>query len=200
MCTPESRPQAAPCDADSQSDVNEEIIGDHRTQPQSPASRASKAVSFQDDNTVIEIPHHKDIIRKIKRDIWLEDHEYSEMMSENKFVANKIIRGKHLQNGETGRGLDSFIPKRAFRRDRKMDNAILTVLNEQNRQRTEGRVDPDLLSEMYSKASKGSHELAISIAKEDEKEAALNETYSKSGKKGRISKKIKGAVKAFIGR
>jgi hypothetical protein len=201
--TPESRHEQAteqPTTSDAASKENE-----RRTAPQSPSSSSSsssstKSVSFLEDKTVIEIPHHKDITRKIKRDLWLESYEYNEMMGQNKSVANKIIRGKQLHKGETGRGLDSFIPKRAYKRDRSMEDAICTVLNEQNRQRKEGKVIPELLSEIYSNVARESHDWAVNVAKEDELEASLSleEMNSKSRKRqGIISKKVKGMAKAL---
>jgi hypothetical protein len=144
--------------------------GNSPTSPLERTQKRKKSIRLRlEKNEVFHIPHIDDFEQDVIQAVWYQQDEYAAMKVGLVSTIKKMMRGEEIpeNNQSTVRGLEFRTRKGALRRQHNKLTAITAVLDEQDRQFSEGIFDEVLLSETYMGCSHHCMNLSHSIGKRD---------------------------------
>lgn len=144
--------------------------GNFSCAPRATKPKRKKSIRLRmEQNEVFPIPHIDDFDEEVIQAIWYQQDEYATMKVGFVATIKKMMRGEHIpeNNESTIRGLEFRTRKGALRRQHNKLTAITAVLDEQDRQFSEGIFDEDTLSETYLAHSTHCRDSAHAIGKKD---------------------------------
>ena len=150
------------------------------TSPQSPRPtqqkrkrRKTKRVRFSKRDQVRDTIHINDLKRLTDiRNIWYTEEETKAIVSSCQDMVQLIESGLPFDtHTECTRGLEGYVAREMKHRRQVAMEALLTVLEEQDLQRSEGVYNPELLADLYFFRSYQCGDAAHQVALQDEKDA-----------------------------
>jgi hypothetical protein len=130
---------------------------------------SEKRVQFHERLQVVNVMHRKDMTQKEISNVWYSKREIMKIKLQLEYDINFISNGGKLDNF-TSRGIESRLSARKVRRPLNKLNAIMAVLDEQDRQILQGENDSNIIRHSYLRFSRHSQTEANRIAKADERE------------------------------
>ena len=131
---------------------------------------SEKRVRFHDRLNVIDIGHRKDMTQNEISNAWYNRSEIMKIKLNLDHDVKLLNKGEKLENF-TIRGLeDRLSSSRGARRASNRLNAVISVLDEQDRQILQGNNNPNGIRHVYLRFSRNSQSEANKIAKADERE------------------------------
>jgi hypothetical protein len=131
---------------------------------------SEKRVRFSERLNVIDIVHRNDLMQNEISNTWYNRSEIMKIKLRLDQDVQLINKGGKLDDF-TSRGLeDRFSSARRARRASNKLNAVISVLNEQDRQVLQGKINPKSIRQAYLRFSRNSQSEAFKVAKADERE------------------------------
>ena len=137
----------------------------------------ARVVSFSqndkriDEVAIYHIPSRLDMSKREIQETWYNEYEHRDMKRACVMVLRKMIAGtlSKYEIDET-RGLENKTPQGSDARKRNRFVALFAVLEEQDRQREDGRaVDSDYIAQLYHQSTAQCQRKAVLIAENDAK-------------------------------
>lgn len=135
--------------------------------------RRRRRITFNEEVAVREIEHVNSFTIEDTSNIWYKKAEYTMMRSEAIATIRKMVKGRYTSDNEhqSSRGLENRSPKDSIARKLKKLNALVSVLDEQERQFFADCVDDEASADVYIKATSGCRRDAIRRGEQDAQEA-----------------------------
>lgn len=148
------------------------------------------------ENQTFEIPHIDDLDKEEIRDVWYQRGDYERMKTQFIPLIRKMMKGEAIEENDqqTIRGLEFRTRDGAIRRQHNKLEAITTVIEEQDRQRIENKLDDEQLREAYLACSSHCMDEACALGKRDE--AEMKELLAAEQAKTKVSVKATTKVAA----
>ena len=174
--------------------------------PNDKAARRRTSVQFDDDVSTEEIVPVSELIDDSEREkLWFQDEEYEKMKHKSHKLAKVVDKKggldywKHKWNEENGekkrkpciRGLEGFLAESAGQVAAVRYEALDSVLDEQEIQRSESDFNDDALAQAYKFSTISSRMEAAKRAQEDEKEI---EQYMQSTREDMRKLSLEGSI------
>jgi hypothetical protein len=150
-----------------------------------PMGKNFRRVEF-DSNVRIQIREF--FTRADLENCWYSPQEYAKIGKDARKTVHRIQKGRSSSSSSssssdlTGRGLEKYFYKQYhFEKKRRESNHCITILGEQHRQRSEGKMNPKLLRLISSVNSKWALQNAIELAHHDAQEARKSHLMMEAG-------------------
>eukprot|EP00540_Astrosyne_radiata_P015241 CAMPEP_0116843118 /NCGR_PEP_ID=MMETSP0418-20121206/11906_1 /TAXON_ID=1158023 /ORGANISM="Astrosyne radiata, Strain 13vi08-1A" /LENGTH=179 /DNA_ID=CAMNT_0004473827 /DNA_START=60 /DNA_END=599 /DNA_ORIENTATION=- len=140
--------------------------------PQPPTGADGKSkVQFASKVRLVRIEHINEMIHEQVSEIWYSSAEFMEIRTKNDRCLELLTTGKAVEDEDhTMRGLECRTQAGYERRRRNKRNALYAVLDEQERQRKSGTLDPEVIAGVYLLESEHCTEDALEQGIVDEEE------------------------------